>query len=98
MHLQWSNAAGQMIRIALHFLLRARCAACAAVVVNSLLTAMGVQVGYSDITSAAMPEMCGALMLVPKKHSLQQQQQQQQRKRVIMLLYSVPVRRRSQVN
>jgi hypothetical protein len=28
-----------------------------------------------------MPEMCGALMLVPKKHSLQQQQQQQQHKK-----------------
>jgi hypothetical protein len=26
---------------------------------------MGVQVGYFDITRAAMPEMCGALMLVP---------------------------------
>jgi hypothetical protein len=37
---------------------------------------MGVQVGYFDIISAAMPEMCGALMLVPKHHTLQQQQQQ----------------------
>jgi hypothetical protein len=66
---RYGSAAGHTISAALPLCLHARHVACTEAVADSLLTAMGVQVGYFDITSAAMPEMCGALMLVPERHS-----------------------------
>jgi hypothetical protein len=39
---------------------------------------MGLQLGYFAMMTAAMPDMCGALMLVPVCKHLQQQQQEQQ--------------------